>query len=78
MGNIGSHTTQISGTRIDNRFRVPQQPVKTYPKINPPVKVLPDPQSRQRLRHTNNGDILQSGGTLSGRHQVPLRNVSKT
>lgn len=74
MGNIGSQTSQISGNRLEV-LRQPPELLRPYPKVVPPVKVLPDPESRQRLRHTNNGDILQSGGTLSGRHQVPLRNV---
>ncbi|ERL94314.1 uncharacterized protein LOC109541171 isoform X1 [Dendroctonus ponderosae] len=73
MGNIGSQTSQISGNRLEVLRQQPQL-LKPYPKVVPPVKVLPDPESRQRLRQTNNGDILQSGGTLSGRHQVPLRN----
>ena len=34
-----------------------------------PVKVLPDVKFEQRLRTTNNGAILQSGGTISGRKE---------
>lgn len=32
-----------------------------------PVKVLPDVKFEQKLRNTNNGAILHSGGTISGR-----------
>lgn len=32
-----------------------------------PVKVLPDAKFEQKLRNTNNGAILHSGGTISGR-----------
>lgn len=35
--------------------------------ITNPVKVLPDVQFEPKLRTTNNGAILQSGGTISGR-----------
>lgn len=34
-----------------------------------PVKVLPDLKFEQKLRTTNNGAILQSGGTISGRKE---------
>ena len=32
-----------------------------------PVKVLPDMNFEPKLRTTNNGNILNSGGTISGR-----------
>ncbi|XP_066248595.1 uncharacterized protein [Euwallacea similis] len=75
MGNIGSHSTQISGNRLDRFWTPHQHTIRTCPKINSQVKVLPDPDGKPRLRHTNNGDILQSGGTLSGRHKLPLKDV---
>lgn len=31
--------------------------------------VVPDPNAHQRLRPTGNGEILQAGGTISGRRQ---------
>lgn len=34
-----------------------------------PVKVLPDVKFEPKLRTTNNGAILQSGGTISGRKE---------
>lgn len=74
MGNIGSQTGQIGGSRFEG-FRAEPQAIRAYPKVGAQVKVLPDPESRQRLRHTNNGDILHAGGTLS-KHHVPFQNVS--
>lgn len=38
-----------------------------YPPNPNPVKVLPDVKFEPKLRTTNNGAILQSGGTISGR-----------
>lgn len=35
--------------------------------VQNPVKVLPDVSFEPKLRTTNNGAILQSGGTISGR-----------
>lgn len=32
-----------------------------------PIKVLPEMKFEQKLRSTNNGAILHSGGTISGR-----------
>lgn len=43
------------------------------------VKVLPERVPGQRLRLTRNGDILHSGGTLTGRkydHQVHTPHLS--
>ncbi|CAG9759639.1 unnamed protein product [Ceutorhynchus assimilis] len=75
MGNINSQTGQISGSRFEG-LHTEQKPIRPYSKVSPQIKVLPDPESRQRLKHTNNGEILQSGGTLSGRHQAFFRNTN--
>ncbi|XP_060516187.1 uncharacterized protein LOC132695750 [Cylas formicarius] len=69
MGNIGSHTGQIS-----TRLTTEEQWTHSFPKSQHTRlqhKVLPERDVFQKLRHTDNGEILQSGGTLSGRHQLP-------
>lgn len=77
MGNIGSQTGQITQRPIPEE----QQWAHSFPRTQPRLhqhKVLPERDSRQKLRHTNNGEILQSGGTLSGRHhqnRLSLREV---
>lgn len=38
-----------------------------YKELTNPVKVLPDMKFEPKLRTTNNGAILNSGGTISGR-----------
>lgn len=76
MGNIGSQTGQIT-----QRPQSEEQWAHSFPRTQPRLyqhKVLPERDARQKLRHTNNGDILQSGGTLSGRHsqnRLSLREV---
>lgn len=45
-----------------NKFKEPHQ-------MPNPVKVLPNLTSEPKLRTTNNGAILQSGGTISGRKE---------
>ncbi|EFA12801.2 hypothetical protein TcasGA2_TC001864 [Tribolium castaneum] len=67
MGNIGSQTGQITQRPLPEE----QQWAHSFPRTQPRLhqhKVLPERDARQKLRHTNNGEILQSGGTLSGRH----------
>lgn len=68
MGNIGSQTGQISQRTLNEE----KQWAHSFPRSQPRLhqnKVLPERDARQKLRPTNNGEILQSGGTLSGRHQ---------
>ncbi|KAJ3639536.1 hypothetical protein Zmor_002891 [Zophobas morio] len=67
MGNIGSQTGQITPRPPEEQWA--HSFPRTQPRLHQPPKVLPERDARQKLRHTNNGDILQSGGTLSGRHQ---------
>ena len=43
-----------------------------YPPNPNPVKVLPDVKFEPKLRTTNNGAILQSGGTISGRKDTEV------
>lgn len=48
-----------------------------HPLANP-VKVLPDVKFEPKLRTTNNGAILQSGGTISGRKESDVsQSISK-
>lgn len=52
-----------------NKFKEPQQ-------MPNPVKVLPDTKFEPaKLRSTNNGHILQSGGTISGRKESEVKNT---
>ncbi|CAH0561821.1 unnamed protein product [Brassicogethes aeneus] len=65
MGNIGSQSGNISPKNV-----LEEQWAHSFPRTQPRLqqhKVLPERDSRQKLRHTNNGEILQSGGTISGR-----------
>lgn len=41
-----------------------------------PVKVLPDVNFESKLRTTNNGAILQKGGTISGRRESDVSAIS--
>lgn len=41
--------------------------------LSNPVKVLPDVKFEPKLRSTNNGAILQSGGTISARKDSDVR-----
>lgn len=74
MGNIGSHggsTVQHPPIEDDKKWShsFPRTPPKTFQQH----KVLPDRDGALKLRPTNNGEILHSGGTLSGRqHQHRL------
>ncbi|RZC42870.1 cactin-like, partial [Asbolus verrucosus] len=67
MGNIGSQTGQITQRPQSEEQQWAHSFPRTQPRLNQ-HKVLPERDARQKLRHTNNGEILQSGGTLSGRH----------
>ncbi|XP_077291704.1 uncharacterized protein LOC143915135 [Arctopsyche grandis] len=74
MGNGGSHT-QAGGAG----GAVARQPAHWHHSLpSDPVlkashlKVLPDIDTNPRLRSTNNGAILQSGGTISGRRPLSL------
>lgn len=78
MGNIGSQTGQITQRPLSEE----QQWAHSFPRTQPRLhqnKVLPERDARQKLRPTNNGEILQSGGTLTGRqhqHRLSLREVN--
>ena len=53
-----------------NKFKEPQQ-------MPNPVKVLPDVRFEPpKLRTTNNGAILQSGGTISGRKESEVISIN--
>ncbi|KAJ8970013.1 hypothetical protein NQ314_001442 [Rhamnusium bicolor] len=72
MGNIGSQTGHISHRTVPE-----EQWAHSFPRTQPSKlhqnKVLPERDARQTLRPTNNGQILHSGGTLTGRqHKLPL------
>lgn len=69
MGNNGSRTAQIAPRQPIE----PEQWANSFPRSPPRPnyqqhKVLPERDVTQKLRATNNGEILHSGGTLSGRH----------
>lgn len=66
MGNIVSHN-QRQPSVIEHQWAANSFPRSPLPRL-PPHKVLPERVAHQKLRPTNNGDILHSGGTLSGRH----------
>ncbi|XP_050313444.1 uncharacterized protein LOC126748333 isoform X2 [Anthonomus grandis grandis] len=77
MGNIRSQ--QVSSSN-DHRFESSQfnkSSMEVITKPEPQLKVISDLKSRQRLRQTNNGNILQSGGTLSGRHHQVRQSSSE-
>lgn len=68
MGNNQTHhTIQQAPVEIE------QQWAHSFPRSPPirvyPHKVLPERGLHQKLRPTNNGEILNSGGTLTGRQQ---------
>lgn len=66
MGNNQTHNSP-------QQTQVEQQWAHSFPRSPPlrayPHKVLPERGLHQKLRPTNNGEILNSGGTLTGRHQ---------
>lgn len=66
MGNIVSHN-QRQPPELEHQWAVNSFPRSPLPRLSP-LKVLPEKAIHQKLRPTNNGDILHSGGTLSGRH----------
>ncbi|KAF2900917.1 hypothetical protein ILUMI_05269, partial [Ignelater luminosus] len=72
MGNNGSRTGNITQRQS---LEPEQQWAHSFPRNPPRVfqhKVLPDREAVKKLRPTNNGEILHSGGTISGRHQQTL------
>lgn len=75
MGNIGSQTGHISQRTPSEEKWVHSFPRTQPSRINYHHKVLPERDARQKLRPTNNGEILHSGGTLSGRQNRVERTV---
>lgn len=69
MGNLGSQPGHANQTLINDDQQWAHSFPRTQPRFNQP-KVLPERDARQKLRQTNNGEILQSGGTLTGRYQT--------
>lgn len=71
MGNNQTHHTTQQST-----IEAEQQWAHSFPRSPPirayPLKVLPERGLHQKLRPTNNGEILNSGGTLTGRHQQKI------
>lgn len=49
---------------------MPGGPPVRWPKMEPPIQVLPQLPPPMALRNTPNGTILQQGGTISSRPQV--------
>ncbi|CAG9828459.1 unnamed protein product [Diabrotica balteata] len=69
MGNSGSQYPAVTEVQPNEQwvhsFPRTQHP---QPKHNFQHKVLPERNAHLKLRSTNNGEILHSGGTISGRH----------
>ncbi|KAF5297155.1 hypothetical protein FQR65_LT10054 [Abscondita terminalis] len=67
MGNNGSRTGNIA-----QHFETESQWTQSFPRSSHAAfqqhKVLPEKGIHTKLRSTNNGAILHSGGTISGRH----------
>ncbi|KAK9889433.1 hypothetical protein WA026_004702 [Henosepilachna vigintioctopunctata] len=69
MGNIGSQSGHLKykPTNTEN-LQWPHSFPRTQPRFQQDqLKVLPEKTPKIRLRHTENGEILQTGGTLTGR-----------
>lgn len=69
MGNNGSRTGNVTQRQS---LEVEQRWAHSFPRNSSRVyqhKVLPERDANKKLRSTGNGEILHSGGTLSGRHQ---------
>ncbi|KAL3289899.1 hypothetical protein HHI36_023286 [Cryptolaemus montrouzieri] len=69
MGNIGSQSGQL---KYKNNNSENLQWANSFPRTQTRIqhsqlKVLPEKSAEIRLRHTENGEILQTGGTLTGR-----------
>ncbi|KAJ8911059.1 hypothetical protein NQ315_015113 [Exocentrus adspersus] len=71
MGNSGSQTEQTNQRTLTEDQWANSFPKTYVPRLNYQHKVLPERDVQQKLRPTNNGDILHSGGTLSGRQNRP-------
>nr|XP_023021299.1 uncharacterized protein LOC111509731 [Leptinotarsa decemlineata] len=72
MGNAGSQNGQISQSVIQKEQWAHSFPRTQPTKLSTQHKVLPERDVQLKLRSTNNGEILHSGGTLSGRHSNKL------
>lgn len=64
---MGNNASQHSETEQQWTHSFPRTPQK----FSQNLKVLPELNAsiQPKLRHTNNGEILFNGGTISGRHQ---------
>jgi hypothetical protein len=71
---MGNSTSQAVHKRAEGRQSwnnsFPRDPRAVRSVKSPQNKVLPERIPGQRLRVTDNGAILQNGGTLSGRRQI--------
>ena len=71
---MGNSTSQAVHKRAEGRQSwnnsFPRDPRAIRSVKTPQNKVLPERIPGQRLRVTDNGAILQNGGTLSGRRQI--------
>ena len=71
MGNVNSQIGNVS-----NKYSIETQSQHSLPKNIPKILnqqwVLPNINFNQKLKHTENGEILQSGGTLTGKHKSKL------
>lgn len=73
---MGNNASQSGNIAQRQQVEPEQQWAHSFPRTPQRLnqhKVLPDVSAdilvQQKLKPTNNGDILYSGGTISGRHQ---------
>ncbi|KAJ2940752.1 hypothetical protein O0L34_g14863 [Tuta absoluta] len=72
MGQAGSHPAGAAPPRTRRARTLPHEPVRHAPKVLPSLCETP------HLRSTDNGAILQSGGTISGRRPSSILETSRT
>lgn len=68
MGNSGSQNTVTETIQEEQWAHSFPRSCSSQTKFHFQHKVLPEKRPQLKLRATNNGEILQSGGTISGRH----------
>ncbi|CAG9855437.1 unnamed protein product [Phyllotreta striolata] len=79
MGNSGSQNTAIELNHQEEEKWAHSfpRPSNSQPKYHFQHKVLPEKTPQLKLRSTNNGEILQSGGTISGRQIRSIEDKTK-
>ncbi|XP_049875625.1 uncharacterized protein LOC126373544 [Pectinophora gossypiella] len=72
MGQTGSQPAGAAPPRNRRARTLPHEPLRHAPKVLPSLVETP------HLRSTDNGAILQSGGTISGRRPASILETSRT